>query len=727
MPILRERLQRLFQEMGFLRVNVVSKLDSRTTPRRKKTLTFRILPGPRIRVVDVSFPGAKALPQGRLREVVLSLVEERVARSALFDRVFPEQLHEEFGIGEPNRGITVEGYPSRPLKPRAVYLERAYKDAMDDISQLYKARGYAQVVVDEPRIIEIPKTHTIKVEMAVQEGPKSVIRSVAFAGQRVLTVPELRKAIELKAGQPYNPTLIEDARRKLQKRYERLGYGFAKVEDNETFSEPNKEDVDVVFQITEGDRVYIGKIEIEGNEKTNVAVIRDVLTIKTGDIYNTEKILESQQNLFNLGLFSTASIDPKNRIPERFKDLRLTVRERKPGSVEAGGGFSIGDGPRSFLNVAYNNILGYNLRALFFLKFNYQLFLFADPATRSQRTGELAWHELLERQATFSLQYPKILGIPIPLGARFDLTHQGRSQLAYSLQKVGALATLEFKFSTRFNVQLQYEFENSFLRTPFALAAFVNDVRTSPFLSGDQRLLLLRTTVGNLNFGSTRLIASLDLRDNPFNPRKGFIGTLLTEYSASLFNANVNYMKVQGTLTGHIPLGAKAQIALQASAGGIAHLSRGSKTPAHRSLFLGGRSSIRGYTEESIIAEGRPITAADINALLGSGLTPVSTGGEVFFFAKTELRFPLTGKLEGALFCDLGNLWLNSDSFDFWRMPRLAVGVGVRYPTPVGPLSFDVAFPLTRRYVLAEDPSTGRLTNVNYEPFFGVHFSIGVF
>jgi outer membrane protein assembly complex protein YaeT len=727
LPILRERLERMLREMGFAAARVTPSLATRGGRSPRKRLTFRLQPGPRARVVELAFPGAKTIAIDRLREIVFSLVEERIAADGLFERVHPEQVGREFGVGSPHDGQTAEGHPSRPLPPRRVYIESAYRDAIEDIEKLYKSEGFTRVKVRPPTAVGIPGTPNLRVEIPIEEGPRAHVRRVSFFGNYLVNDEELESEAGLPLGSHYNSTAIEEARVRIQKRYERLGYIFVKVEDTQRFTGADGSDVEVTFQLTEGSRVYVGRVLLEGNVKTKDHIIYDVLTVSPGDVYNGIKIAESQQALFNLGLFSTANIEPVNRNPERFKNLRVSMRERKPGSVEAGVGFSFYDGPRGFLNLAYSNLFGRNYRALFYLKLNYQLFLYTDAATRNARQNELSFSELLERQITFSFQDPKIIGLPLPIGWRVDITHQRRSQVAFGLTKLGALATLEAKPATIFNMQLQYELDFSDLQTPGALVAFLRDIDQSPFLSLRDREQLKRTTLGTQVFTSIRPIFSLDLRDNAFNPRKGLLATFLAEYSSSITDGSVNYFKLQGTVTGHIPLGRRSQIALQGSAGGILHASQRSRTPAHRALFLGGRASIRGYPEESIIAEGRPITPSEADALYRSGLPPTSTGGEVFYFARAELRYPLTQKLEGALFYDLGNLWLNSNIVDFARVPRMSTGVGVRYPTPVGPLTFDIGFNLTRRFIRAEDPLSGELRDIPFEGFFQIHFSIGVF
>jgi outer membrane protein assembly complex protein YaeT len=730
--VLRQRLERVLQDRGFLRAQVKARLQRLGGKRPRKRLTFELTPGPRVRVLALRFPGAKSLPAGQLREVVLSLVEERLARVAPPSDIHLEQVEGEFGVGRPDSGATVEGHPARPLPPRRIYVERAYRAATEDLVELYKTKGFTQVEVDPPRIVPVPESPNIIVEIPVREGVRTWVRQVTFEvdGKRIFSDGELRAELEVKPGKPYNPNEVEESRARLQKLYERRGHIYARVEDQEKFSE-RRDAVDLVFQIREGPAVRVGRILLEGNVKTSDRVLLDVLAVAPGDVYNPELVSQSQQNLFDLGIFTTATVEPENReLQESYKNLQVKVRERKRGSVEAGMGFSTGDGPRGFLNLGYANIGGYNLQAQFFLKLNYQLFLFADEASRRRRLEELGGVELLEGQATFSLSYPRILGVPFPMGARLDLVAQRRRQLAFNLDKTAVLTGIDVKLSKKFTVQLQYEFENSNLVPAGAQTLFLEEIDRSPFLTLEQKNELKRITLGTVNLGSIRTVVSLDLRDNAFNPRSGFLLSMTGEYTTTLTasaNAFVNYFKTTGTLTGYVPLGDQYLIALQAGGGRIFHLSRTSRTPAYKAFFLGGRGSIRGYPEESIIPEGRVITPTEASNLYLLQLPPTSTGGDIYLLGKAELRFPLAGKLAGALFVDVGNLWLTASSFDLSQLPRMSAGLGLRYPTPVGPLSLDYGVNLTRRFVNAENPDTGRVERAFYEGFGAFHFSIGVF
>jgi outer membrane protein assembly factor BamA len=750
LAFLRERILSPLREWGFLNAKVDLKLveEPKKKPPRKKVI-ITLHPGRHVIVRDVRFPGAEAVPASTLKEIVLSLVEERLSKSNLYSEIFPEDLQEEFGLGSPSEGTTAQGNWARPLPPRQVYLERAYKDAIQDMAQVYKNRGFTLVEIGSPRIVPVEKTDSVIVEYPVKEGVRSIIRKVMFQGNQAIPVADLQKEQLIFDGKPYNANLVEETRLRLHRLYLSRGYNYSRVEDKEEFSE-TRDVVNVTFNIREGPLVRVGTITIEGNVMTKAAVIWDVITARPGDLYTPERINDSQQNLFDLGLFTTVTVEPKDRDGDRrnerlYRDLRVRVRERKPGSFESGIGFSTGDGPRGFISASYANLFGYNLQALFVGKVNYQLFLFGDEKSREQRYSELQWHELIERQLTLSLNYPKILGVPFPLGARIDLSVQRRSQLVFGLDRHSVLLGLDVKIiPRRFSAQLQYEFENSTLVLAGSQQRFARDLQTLSSLTAAgcpsctplEKALIARLTQGTLNLGTIRPILTLDLRDNAFNPRSGFAATLTAEYTASITSGAilVNYIKLVGVTTGYIPLGSRTVLALQLSAGQIFHVSENSTTPAYKAFYLGGRGSIRGYPEESIIPEGRLITSSQASDLITQQLPPTSTGGDVFLFGRVELRFPMLGKLEGALFYDVGNLWLNYSTVDLTEKPRMSVGFGLRYPTPVGPLSIDYGVNLTRRYVVAEDPATGTLWSCRsgspcafYEGFGALHFSIGVF
>ena len=167
-------------------------------------------------------------------------------------------------------------------------------------------------------------------------------------------------------------------------------------------------------------------------------------------------------------------------------------------------------------------------------------------------------------------------------------------------------------------------------------------------------------------------------------------------------------LKVSGTASGYLPVGRGTVVALSLRGGRVFPLDDRSRTIIPRRFFLGGATTMRGYAEEEMIPQdvrggargggaalprrASPASAAPSGAAaIVGGERPVSEGGEAFLLGKAELRMRLRGSLEGALFADLGNLWLDPRTYRLLDL-RANVGVGLRFVTPIGPAALDVGF-----------------------------------
>jgi len=191
---------------------------------------------------------------------------------------------------------------------------------------------------------------------------------------------------------------------------------------------------------------------------------------------------------------------------------------------------------------------------------------------------------------------------------------------------------------------------------------------------------------------------------------------------------HTHLLKLQATGSAYFPLG-RSVVALSLRGGRVVPLDPDSKTIVPRRFFLGGASTMRGYTEEEMIpedvrndlaAEGRwcatsptGVGCTDRGRRVADGERPVSEGGEAFLLAKGELRVPLTASVELGFFLDFGNLWLDPSLFRTENL-RANAGVGIRFVTPIGPAALDLGVNATA------DP------DIN-ERLWAGHFSIGLF
>jgi outer membrane protein assembly factor BamA len=191
--------------------------------------------------------------------------------------------------------------------------------------------------------------------------------------------------------------------------------------------------------------------------------------------------------------------------------------------------------------------------------------------------------------------------------------------------------------------------------------------------------------------------------NSPLNASRGYQLALHLEQAGRLLPGTFRYFGVSADARHYLPLGARLVVASRLQVGTVDPAGNlAANVPFSKKYFLGGATSIRGW--------GR----YEVSPLSGSGL-PV--GGNSLFAWSSELRAGLVSRLEGAAFFDAGNVWANAWTVDLGAL-RYAVGAGLRYQTPVGPVRFDVGYQINPIPGLA---ATGKPERRRYR----LHFSVG--
>jgi outer membrane protein assembly factor BamA len=319
----------------------------------------------------------------------------------------------------------------------------------------------------------------------------------------------------------------------------------------------------------------------------------------------------------------------------------------------------------------------------------------------------------------------------VPLALRVNAVAERVHPKAYDLDRISGIAGIDADLGSRATASLQYELE-------------VDDIarKTTAGALSREDLERLRFGSGVTTLSSIRPSLALDHRDNAVHPRSGWFATAAAEFTHSLGSKGekvlgvlpgseyyTNMLKLATTVSGYLPVGSATVIALSARGGRVVSLDDRSVTPVPKRFFLGGASTMRGYTEDEMIPEDvRPVlreaalaclaapdapTCTATGKSLVAGTQPVSQGAQIFLLLKGELRVRVRGNLEGAIFADVGNLWFSTAA---WRLVDLRwnLGVGIRFVTPIGPAALDFGFNL--------DPDP--LLN---EPQWAPHFAIGLF
>lgn len=722
---LARRVATFYRYRGFHEVRVTPR-EVRRPDQGEAVLVFEIEEGQPLTVTEVRFQGNRALPSGVLREVLAERIRasEPLPDVELPLRDDPLQLDGRERLGP-------SSIPMAP-DPHTVFVEEAYVEAAEVLTEAYRERGFPNAQVRFRRLDMDVEARTAVAEFEVEEGSEARVGEVAVDG-----MPQGTGAVnlELNEGDSLSEEAVEQARQNLERALARDGYLFARVEVEALPGGEDPRYVKVHLKVEPGPQVRVGRIIVQGLTRTDEKTVRSFLDLEVGKTLDMEKLAEGRRRLSRLNIFRQVEVqlrEPNRR--EEIKDILVTVQERPRIDGEVSGGYFLVDGPRVTLDTAFPNVDGRGLNLLARAKVNYAGW--SQEAFSGRYAGVLdsslqGW-EGLGGRGSVSLAQPRLsLFLPQEVGARVDLIGERVHRPSYVSTRFATVAGLDWAVLRWLNVSLQGELEHNRLRSRAGVLGVLSRAD----------LERLRFPYGVFTLYSLRPSASLDFRDDPANPRKGVLFSTSAELTRDIAVAPtdaaghsapafpINEVKLSGSLTGYIPLGRRASVALSARAGTIVPLEAGAQSIGSKLFYLGGSSSLRGFREDGVIPEDlradvrrqlqecrsviNPLGCSPELVAVLSGQAPISQGGELFTLGKAELRVPAFSSLDLGLFFEAGNLWVDRTNFDPTVL-RYTAGTGLRYLTPVGPLSFDVGFNLK--------PDEA----VN-EPTAQFHFSIGVF
>ena len=644
------------------------------------------------------------------------------------------------------------------------YVPEVYNDAAGQIAALYRDMGYLNATVADPvltfngaifgdpevaaacrlaagNVLPLPVCSTT-VQLQVDEGEQVFVGAIVFQDNHAVAADTLLNTVVEKTanrplsapllpGAPFSPSALEDGRIALLRHYRDQGFLYARVF---TSNQPAAKGpwVDVYFKIDEGPQVRIGELLVRGNRHTREGVVRSRVSLRSGDVYRLEQALADQRSIASLGVFNSVRVKLVNEEhPAEQKDVVADVVERDRHLVELAPGISSAEGPRLRTTYSFLNLLGTASQFTATLKLNRQVFfgLYGDFAESMQQRYD-SYHGIeqltraLEREIRVGLRSPPIrafFGDPL---LRIDLVDQRLNAARYSFDSQALILGVDMVLPARFKSSIE------------AQLGFINLECNpiDPLCNQDLDLRHLQSRpleVGEHWIFKTGPLVVWDHRDNPLNPSRGIFASARYTYAfgAQLHEGATAYTpfafnKYEANLTGYIPVW-RAVLALAARVGAI-HLLE-SQVPLDERFFLGGRDTLRGYIESTLIPQDACLVSSAndplpagchgsviAQALPGGGANPpLSNGGNTFVLFKTELRLPVRDHLSVAIFADLGNLWLEFSPRDTFNL-RLGTGVGLRYATPVGAMAIDLGI----------NPNPRPQYD---EPWWQVHFSIGAF
>lgn len=503
------------------------------------------------------------------------------------------------------------------------------------------------------------------VVIQIDEGPQVQIASVEFNGVSPGNAEPVRIAANLTPGNNLSLIQLEASLAAIKQFYQQQGYIEYRLKNEDTtliqYTEDNTKAA-LFFDIAEGPRVQVQSILIEGNTRTKDKLILLELDFKVGDVLNPDNIEESVARLQRTGHFNSVEIttlEKDTSIAQRTVIIR--VAERDPGVRVLG--FGVTDENRGTLHgytgIAYRNFFGWGV----------------GLSARAELNYNFANIRYLEQKYTFGFVWPYLF--------------ETRARFRTSATRSNTIGDITINKVTEANIatfSLEQDFTSHFIGI---LSYSVSTYKDHGITNEDE--IKYGYSSESIVIGAVGPTLDIDYRDNLFNPTSGSFSRLAAEYATEfLGNNNVDdFYRLTGQTTFYFPFSDSGIVYAQSLRGGYIKDfdDKGEGVPFDKKGFvLGGRTTIRGFES----AEFFPST----QELGASYRLNTSSSYEL---VKSELRFPLSFKYDvaGAVFYDGGQVRIEGVELESkWRN---AVGFGIRYNTPVGPLNLEYGHKLDKK------------------------------
>ncbi|HZR22229.1 MAG TPA: POTRA domain-containing protein [Vicinamibacterales bacterium] len=633
------RIEEYFRNLGYRDAQAP---HARETTDGELVITFRITRGPQYRVAQLEVTGNTALP---IAEFESSL-----------------KLRE----GEP--------YSENRLDADAALIE-----------DLYRRRGYASAKVQPTAAVQRTANAAAQVAVTVRldviEGARTIIDAIRIDGNERISEAELRSKVPLQTGTPFIGSQVVAARDAMLLEYTDRGYENASVTIDANYASDNSR-VSLTFFVREGPQVFVDHVLIVGNVRTSDAAIARELQLKQGDPLSITKVNDSQRRLLGLGLFRRVRINELRHGDETLRDLLVTVEESPPSTI----GYGFGGEGRFIqvredaggvavqrLQIAPRSFLEYSRRNLFGTPRSINLFASVSvPLNQTTVSGGLPEYRFLgtyREPRLFNTATDGLLNVTVEQQIRSSFTYrryigtaQAARRLSGGLFVTGAyqLQRTELVTVNVDDVGSQFQLINRlFSPEPLRLSAFsasvIRDTRNDQANPAHGQYFSVNGQIDAVAIGSEVGFAKSFFRAQTFHELRHANGTV--------FAANAS-LGVASEFNGDVPI------------------------PEPERFFAGGDTTNRGFALDTLGVRHVP---PDPGSDTIDGATGFPIGGNATVILNGELRVPVGSGVSVVGFVDTGNVFQRASQLNVSEL-RTAVGFGIRYQSPFGPLRVDLGF-----------------------------------
>ncbi len=515
-------------------------------------------------------------------------------------------------------------------------------ELLREIESLYRTSGFRETKV---ALNFMKMQNAVKPIINIEEGQQDIIDQIFLEGSRSYSDKQLLMEIgSSEGGAFFQPNIQRDVDR-LENFF--MNQGFRDSSIRAVVQQGEEGNYSIRFQVDEGRKVLVDNIIISGNEVTQKKIILRELLLREGDFAFYDSIIATKRRLEGLGIFTQVKIE-EIPVSQNHINLIINLIEGQRNYISLGLGVETKNVPESFA------VWDYVVRprgTAELIRSN----IFGSAAQLSL-VGQVS---LREQRAVASWEQPYFLGIPTQLFVNAWLEREERE--SYSFERSGLSLSMFHPLSEK---------EEMVLLTTMKYA------RTTLF-----ELWVSESEVDRQHFpfSTTSISGSFiwDKRDDPFNPERGFFLSSVLEWAYPLFNVESNYQRTFSKYQHYIPIISSVTFTTTTRLG----LGRG-RMPIHERFFAGGSNSFRG-------AKFDELGPQDPNSN-----NPI--GGKALVLFNFEMTFPILSKMEnlfGTAFFDTGNVFERRKQVSFINFQN-AVGFGLRYRTPLGPIRFELGWNL---------------------------------
>lgn len=516
--------------------------------------------------------------------------------------------------------------------------EDVFRTDLQNIVAEYQRQGFLGVQIDTALVMLDDEGETVSLEIWIQEGAPYTITSISIdaPGDSLWTEgfgdvwSSLSEEFALRQGVRFQDTDLLTDRERITRAFSGRGYAYVSA-DYSLDVDTVHQRVAVRWKLVPGPLCHYGEISIVGNERVETALIENKLPFGPGDIYSSSQLEEVQRDIYSLGQFQAVFFRPRLG-NEKGSEIPLTIslQEAPRTKAKLGAGYGAEEHLRAFVE----------LKRLSFLGGARTLTLYAK------------YSRLTPINTSITLAQPDFLIPKLNLYIRPYILFE--KEIGYSVDRFGGDVTLERRLFESLMTSVSYTLEQ--VNTP----------------DGQE---VTQSSPASYNKSALGLSLTLSTAVPVFDPREGWLQALRLFYTGLPPSPEVKFFRALYDIRRYDLISSSVVLATRFKIGTIWSYSESDFVPPEERFYAGGSYSVRGYSRSKLgpaDTYGNPI------------------GGKSLLEGSVEFRFPLAGSFGLVAFVDAGNVWEPTITYKLKDI-AYAVGTGLRYETPVGPVRFDAA------------------------------------